>query len=434
MKTVAFRTFGCKLNQAETASLVREFEERGYRVVPCDGNADVFVLNSCTVTARSDAKCRQAIRHVLRKNPRTTVIVTGCYSQVASEEVRRIPGVDYVVGTQEKLRLFDHFEGPGKRRHARVSVSSVLGSADAVSREGNYEDRTRAFLKIQDGCDHGCAYCIVPLARGSSRSVALDVILDQTQSLIDRKFKEIVLTGVHIGKYGHDLEAGSSLATLLLRMLRLDGVGRIRLSSLDPEEIDEGLLECIAADSEKICRHFHVPLQSGCDAVLSRMRRRYTADEYRAKIDTIVTRFGDVGLGTDVIVGFPGETEEFFEETYRFIEELPFTYLHVFPYSRRKGTEADLFEDQVEPRVRMERAKTLRGLAKKKKEECSVKWGGRVVQVLFEGREDGEWMAGFSGEYFRVQVPYAEGLKNRILSVRIEGKGPSVLRGSIVQT
>lgn len=433
MKTVAFRTFGCKLNQAETASLVREFEERGYRVVPWDRDADVFVLNSCTVTDRSDVKCRQAIRHVLRKNPRTTVIVIGCYSQVAAEEVRRIPGVDYIIGTQDKFRLFDHFRSPGKRTRVRVAVSPVFCLTDAISREGNYGDRTRAFLKIQDGCDHGCAYCIVPSARGPSRSVLPDVVLGQAQNLIERDFKEIVLTGVHIGRYGHDLADDLSLVTLLERMLGLDGLGRIRLSSLDPEEITDTLLECIAG-SEKICRHFHVPLQSGCDAILSRMGRRYSVDVYRRKIKKIVALMGDAGLGTDVIVGFPGETEEFFGETVEFIEELPFTYLHVFPYSRRRGTDADSFEDQVEPRVRMERARGLRTLAKKKREEYLAKWEGRVVQVLFEGREDGKWMGGFSGEYFRVQVPHAEELRNRLVSVRIEGKGPSVLRGSIVQT
>jgi len=431
MYTVSFHTFGCKLNQAETAAIVKDFENRGYRVISRDQSADVFVLNSCTVTGRSDAKCRRAIRHTLKINPKTTVIVVGCYSQVAADEICQIEGVDYVLGTKEKFQIFDHFPGPGKLSHPKRCITPVEKLKEATSPLGNYLDHTRAFLKIQDGCNHRCSYCIVPLARGPNRSVSVEEVLHQTEILIHQGYREIVLTGVHIGAYGKEFGKGSLLSGLLHRLMRVEGLDRIRLSSLDPEDITDELLKCIAG-SEKICRHLHIPLQSGCDTILASMSRRHTTETFRKKIEKIVKKLGDVGLGTDVIVGFPGETEEMFEETYKLIEELPFTYLHVFPFSPRKNTKAASMPNKTDPRVRTERAERLRTLGEKKKEQFVQKWMDQVVKVLLERRNRNGWMGGFTSEYLRVEVPYKATLKNQLVNVKIEKVSRSAARGRVV--
>ena len=419
MPIVAFQTFGCKLNQSETASLVREFEERGYRVASPGEPADVFVINTCTVTGRTDAKCRQTIRQVLRHSPETTVVVTGCYSQVAAEEISRIPGVDYVLGNPEKYDLFSYLQSPGKQSAPVIQVSSVEGQ-DAVSRSGRFIGQTRAFLKIQDGCDRRCAYCIVPFARGPSRSVNPSKIVEQAKDLVDQGFRELVLTGVHIGMYGKEIGDGSSIVRLLENLLRIEGLGRLRLSSLDPEDISSDLLDFVA-DSEKICRHFHLPLQSGSDTVLKRMRRRYTTLEFRKCVDAICTKLESVGLGGDIIVGFPGETDDEFDETYLFVESLPFTYLHVFPYSVRDGTEAASMTGQVPSRMQLERAKQMRMLGHLKRQEFMKRWIGETVTVLMESKNLDGWMAGLSSEYLRVKMPFDESVVNRMVDVGVDG-------------
>ena len=429
--TVSFRTFGCKLNQAETAAIVQEFEDRGYDVVSWNRSADVFVLNTCTVTGRSDAKCRRAIRHAIKLNPETTVIVVGCFSQVAVEEVCRISGVDYILGTQNKVFIFDHFPGPGKLSEPMCFVTPVDELKKAVSRTGDYRDHTRAFLKIQDGCDSRCGYCIVPFARGPSRSVAFEDVVLQAETLVGKGHKEIVLTGVHVGMYGKDLEAGSLLPALLHRLCQVDGLERLRLSSLDPEDVTEELIECVV-NSERICRHFHMPLQSGSNQILTAMNRQYTAEIFREKVEMIVKMLGRVGLGTDIIAGFPGETDGLFEETFQFVVELPFTYVHVFPFSPRKGTEAMSAPNQVEPRIRMERARKLRDLGKRKKEQFLKKWEGEVAEVLLEGRNLSGWMGGFTSEYIRIEVPYEDLLRNQLVSVHIEKMRRSTLRGEVI--
>jgi len=426
MTTVSFHTFGCKLNQAETASLAQEFEDHGYRIVGNGRAADVVVLNTCTVTARSDAKCRQAIRHAIALNPSATVIVVGCYSQVAADEISHIGGVDYVLGSEEKFRIFDHFPGPGKLSHPSIHIAPVGQLKKTSGKPGHYFNHTRAFLKIQDGCSHRCSYCIVPLARGPSRSIPAEEVMQQASTLIQRGYQEIVLTGVHIGMYGRDLKNGHSLPRLLKKLLALQKLRRLRLSSLDPEEITEELLEVVKSD-ERICRHFHIPLQSGSDAVLSAMNRQYTTLEFQKKLEILVSEFGDVGLGTDIIAGFPGESEHHFEETCRFIHDLPFTYLHVFPFSPRRGTRAFTMPNPVEPKIRMERAAKLRALGERKKKLFMEKWTGRKVEVLLEARNLKGWMQGFSSHYLRVEVPYHPALKNQLVLVKVE----KVLRTSV---
>ena len=433
MWTVSFCTFGCKLNQSETAIIVKDFIDHGYRVVTIDEGADVFVINTCTVTGRSDAKCRRAIRHALRRNPETTAIVLGCYPQVASEEIVTIPGVDYIMGTEEKLHIFDHFPGPGKLSSPKILITQERSYRKAISRSGEYGDHTRAFLKIQDGCNRRCSYCIVPLARGPSRSVPIETIIEQTELLITRGYKEIVLTGVHIGKWGKDLSANSSLPFLLERLLTLKGPGRIRLSSLDPEDITDELLECIA-ESKRICHHFHVPVQSGSDSILTAMDRPYSTHTFRERIHKITRQFKEVGLGTDVIVGFPGESDREFEETVCLIKELPFSYIHVFPFSIRKGTKAASMDHQVASNVRIERARKLRELGEIKKKQFMEKWLHREVNVLLESRNLEGWMSGVTPEYLRVEVPFDQTLVNRIVLVRIEEVLHSHVRGRIIET
>ena len=432
MYTVCFRTFGCKLNQAETAGMVRDFEDHGYRVVSADEGGDVFVLNTCTVTGRSEAKCRRAIRHALRSNPEATVIVVGCYSQVAAETIRSIPGVDYVLGVHEKFRVFDYFSDPGKVVRPVCHAASVEKLDEAVSRVGKYLERTRAFLKIQDGCSRRCAYCIVPFVRGPARSVPLSDVLRQAETLVREGYKEIVLTGVHVGDYGKQKGEGSLLPGLLRALLKVEGVVRLRLSSLNVEDVTNELLE-ILVGSERICRHLHIPLQSGCDAVLARMDRTYTTEAFREKVEWIFERLGDVGLGTDVIVGFPGETDDGFEKTVGLIQALPFSYLHVFPFSPRRGTKAASMPDRVEPRVRVERARRLIDLGRVKKRAFMRKHVGRVVDVLLEDRNRDGWMEGFSSDYLRVEVPYEGTLRNQIAPVKVGEVRDSSVRGRVVE-
>jgi threonylcarbamoyladenosine tRNA methylthiotransferase MtaB len=419
MFSVAFKTIGCKLNQAETAVMVREFKDRGYRVIAWEDGADISVLNTCTVTHRSDAKCRQAVRHALTCNPKTTVIMTGCYPQTQAEKLTRIPGVDYILGSREKHHLFDFFTGPGKLNHPDAHVSPFSGNEEADCQiEGDYSGQTRAFLKIQDGCNRRCTYCIVPFARGPSRSVPQKSILHQAEMLAQNGYQEIVLTGVHIGEYGKDLKPPLLLSDLLRSLLKIPKPERIRLSSLESENITKELLKTVS-QSERICRHFHIPLQSGCDAILSAMNRLYSTRDYRDRIGEILSVIGEVGLGTDVVVGFPGETDADFQTTCDFIESLPFTYLHVFPFSPRKGTPAFSIKNQVEPRVRIERAKHLRELGAKKKMAFMKKWIGREADVLLESRNLNGWMSGLTSEYLRVKVPFTEHLQNQIVRVKI---------------
>ncbi len=432
MSTVFFKTFGCKLNQTETESIAQDFRERGYRVISNAKQADVVVVNSCTVTQRTDAKCRQSIRHMIRVNPDATVIVVGCYAQVASEMIAKIPGVDYILGTCQKSKLFDYFPRIGKLSHPRITVTPVKGLHNTMGHRIEYFGQTRAFLKIQDGCSDCCSYCIVPFARGPSRSVPLEQIIQQAERFVANGYREIVLTGVHIGRYGQDFNPSLSLSKLLIRLLQIQGIQRIRLSSLDPGDITDELLDVVSGD-KRCCPHFHIPLQSGSDVILSAMRRNYTTSIFLEKIEKIQAIFGYFGLGTDVIVGFPGETERLFNETVQFIEGLPLGYLHVFPYSVREGTYAARLPNHLSSSIRAERARQLRNLGQRKKIQFMKKWVGQFVDVLLETRNQKGWMGGFSSEYLRVEVPYQETLINRLVSVKIQKVMHSSVRGKVIK-
>lgn len=430
-KTVKFRTFGCKLNQAETAGLTQAFIDAGYTVAAHDAPADVSVINTCTVTGRSSAKARQAIRQLLREKPDTTLIVTGCYSQVAAEELAALEGVDYIFGSQDKFSMLDHFPGPGKLASPEVFVSAMEEAEQAISSVGNFQAQTRAFVKIQDGCKNSCAYCIVPITRGPCRSVPEEEVLRQTAALVEKGFKEIVLTGVHVGDYGKERQGRTELAGLLRRLLEMKSLRRLRLSSLNCEDITDELLDLFASEP-RLCRHFHIPMQAGEDSVLLTMNRHYSTSDFRSTIERITRRLGAVGLGSDVIVGFPGETDAQFESTLAFVKSLPVTYLHVFPYSIRPGTVAAAMSGHIAAPVKNDRARQLRTVAQEKKQQFNANFIGKTVDVLFEGRNQNGRISGLTSEYVRVSVPFDEALDNRIVKVKVEKAVKDVLWGEVM--
>jgi len=430
--TVFFQTFGCKVNQAETASLINEFCNRGYDVVNNVSDADVIFINTCTVTHRSDSKCRQMIRKYYKINPKATLIVAGCYAQVSWENIAAIKGVDYIIGVQDKFKLFDHLKKPDKKYPPITIVHPIDKIAKAESKQGYFPNRTRALVKIQDGCNQFCSYCIVPYTRGRARSVDEGEVLYQIKNLISRGYKEIVLTGVHIGKYGKERKEKDNLATLLEKIIKIPHLGRIRLSSIDSVDITERLISTVAV-SDKICNHFHIPLQSGSDNILRRMNRPYTVKEYLNTIDAILSSFDQLGLGADIITGFPGESESDFQDTYKIIADLPFTYLHVFPFSLRKQTKAYTMAEKIDPAVNIKRADILRKLGSEKKKQFLSQWVGKTIKVLFESRNIKGTIKGLSSEYIPVRVKLHNELINSFALIKTEKMEKNYLKGKIIK-
>jgi threonylcarbamoyladenosine tRNA methylthiotransferase MtaB len=432
MRRVALHTLGCKLNFAETSSIAGQFRAQGYEVVGIDDNADVCLINTCSVTERADRECRQMVRRALRHSPDAFVIVAGCYAQLRPDEIADIPGVDLVLGTREKFHVFEHSAGFQKTSQARKIVGPVesLESADIASSIG-FSDRTRAFLKVQDGCDYSCAFCTIPLARGSSRSVAVPDVIQEARRIVAAGYREIVLTGVNVGDYGR--RSGTSLLALLGELVELDGLERIRISSIEPNLLTNELL-ALWVRNPKLCKHFHIPLQGGNDDILRSMRRRYLTDLYGNRIATIRGLFPDAGIGADVIVGFPGETDELFSKTYKFLVDLPISYLHVFTYSERPKTPALSFDGSVEPRIRAERSEMLRILSSRKRDVFHRSFLNSIVDVLFEDRTaDGHW-SGLTREYIRLKVRSSSELANQILPVRILKTEGEHCTGELVDT
>lgn len=417
MKRAAFHTLGCKLNFAETSTIGRQFSERGYQLVAIDEPADVCVINTCSVTERADRECRQIVRRALRHSPNAYVVVVGCYAQLQPDEIASIEGVDLVLGAKEKFNLFD-FTGDFRKNHSAQVVVTPIQQVNnfGFASSAGFGDRTRAFLKIQDGCDYNCAFCTIPLARGTSRSVPVQEIISQAQDIVRQGYKEIVLTGVNVGDYGKKI--GMDLLSLLRELVKIEELKRIRVSSIEPNLLNDTLM-AFWLESDKVCKHFHIPLQSGTDDVLKRMRRRYLTDWYANRVERIKTANPDAGIGVDVIVGFPGETDQLFEETYRFLNELPVSYLHVFTYSERPNTPAAVFPDQVEPRVRFTRSEMLRVLSLKKRNVFHQSFVGKTVDVLFESDQDKGTMTGLTSEYVRVKVRTDRDLVNQLLPVKI---------------
>ncbi|MCE1164870.1 MAG: tRNA (N(6)-L-threonylcarbamoyladenosine(37)-C(2))-methylthiotransferase MtaB [Bacteroidetes bacterium] len=443
MKSVALHTLGCKLNYSETSTLAKQFEGKGMKLGQYGEKTDVFVLNTCSVTDNADRECRQIIRSVLRKNPDTYVIVTGCYAQLQPEEISRIDGVDLILGSKEKLRLFDYLENfdtesPScvfKENGAKIYVSGLdeVNSEISAAYSADIDSRTRAFLKIQDGCDYNCTFCTIPLARGGSRSLPLETVLDNAKKIIDAGYKEIILTGVNTGDYKYSDSDSKETKKLIDVLYGLDklGIDRVRISSIEPNLLTDEIISLVKS-SERFCRHFHIPLQSGDAEVLKLMRRRYNVELYRNLIHKLNEELPDAGIGVDVIIGFPGETDEYFNNTAEFLSGLNISYLHVFSYSERKNTLAAGFGNKVDIRTRRNRSEILRSISAKKKYDFYSKYIGSRQSVLFETsvvRIDGkDYIEGWTSNYIRVKTPYNPALQNKIKEVELNnlnGIGPA---------
>ena len=434
--TVAFATLGCKLNQYDTTEVQALLEAGGFRTVPFETSAQVYVINTCTVTARADQSDRQAIRRAVARNPEAVVVVTGCYAQTNPDAVAAIPGVDLVLGTQDRYALPALLDQVRKRTRPLVRVSdvSLARTLPAIPVRRFTPGHTRAFVKVQDGCQHRCSFCIVPLARGGSRSQALDVVVEQIEGFVDAGYAEIVLTGVDLGHYGWDLSPRTTLAALVRRLLDVRGLARVRLSSVLPAYFTEELVELIVGE-RRICRHLHVPLQSGSDRVLRAMRRPYNVRMYRALIERLAAAIPDLGFGADVITGFPGETDAEFDATEALVETLPFTYLHVFSYSDRRGTEAARGQAPRAPAETIRRRTArLRRLSAVKQLAFRRAQVGRELQVLvLEHRErQAGRLVGLTDNYLELAFPGPDALMRRFARVRPTGEDGVRLEGALV--
>jgi len=389
-----------------------EFLNNGYRIVPFEEESDVCVINTCTVTAKTEYKCRQIFRKAQKTSPHATIAVVGCYAQMALDQNKPVPYAHLLLGSDQKFEIISHLKN---NHHARLKSAN---DSFVHTKPGLSSSQTRAFLKIQDGCNNFCSYCIVPLVRGKSRSNSINNILEQAKQLTDFGFKEIVLTGVHIGRYGIDLTPPLSLAHVLTELTKLPKLSRIRLSSLEPLEISDDLIDIIA-QSPKICPHFHVPLQSGDDVILKKMNRNYAVSAYAKIIKKISAQIPSTGLGTDIIVGFPGETNEQYQNTYDLVNKLPFSYLHVFTYSPRPGTRAALLPNQINSQIKKERSAKLIELGKIKKKHFYQQAVNNQFDVLFESKQNGQWMYGFTENYIRLKASLRPEYFNQIVPVKI---------------
>ena len=426
-KKAALYTLGCKVNQYETEALAQLFREQGYDIVDFSEKADVYVINTCTVTHLSDRKSRQMIRRAKKTNSEAKIAVMGCYAQMAPEEVKKIPGVNIITGVKNRSGILGLLQEIGEEPQVKVDD---LGKADFEEIPLGEVRRTRAFIKIEDGCEHYCSYCLVPFARGPVRSRKLKNIVEEAQRLISLGTREIVLTGVNLGAYGKDLEQGLHLTKVIEKLEQLPGLGRFRLSSLEPTDFTMELVEAIV-ESEKICPHLHIPLQSGDDEILRRMNRRYNTDEYRKLINLLRYLIPDLALTTDVMVGFPGEHEENIERSYQFINEMSFSRLHVFKYSPRAGTAAVKFKEQVSPQAKDERSRKLIQLGEKMAEDYGSQFVGREVKVLFQEEVSGNALEGLSEHYLRVRAKADSEKKGEIITVRVDKQGREYLVGTI---
>jgi len=422
-KTVAFHTLGCKLNFAETSTIARQLIGAGYEKVEFDDPAQVYVINTCSVTDNADKECKFHVKRAVKANPDGLVVVLGCYAQLKPEEISAIEGVDLVLGAKEKFNLLNFLDDLRKSESSAQVHSCEIEDADFFIGSYSIGDRTRAFLKVQDGCDYKCTYCTIPMARGISRSDTIENIVKNAQQIAQQDIKEIVLTGVNIGDYGKG-EFGNkkhehTFLDLVAALNEVDGIERIRISSIEPNLLKDETIELVAK-SKSFVPHFHIPLQSGSDEILKKMKRRYLTALYTSRVNKIREILPDAAIGVDVIVGFPGETEEKFLETYNFLAELPISYLHVFTYSERDNTEAVSMEGVVPISERKRRNKMLRILSEKKKMAFYQTQLGKVLPVLWEHEEKNGMMFGFTDNYVRVQKPYDEKSVNKVERVKLE--------------
>ena len=432
---IAITTLGCKINQYDSAVIQERLAALQHSFVPFDEKADFYIINGCTVTDRADWEARQLIRRAKRTSPEARVLVTGCYAQVNPEEVSRLPGVDFVVGLNRLDDLLRFVTDPSRSEQPQIVVGNVREERGvSVSGASSLPSHTRAFLKIQEGCNYSCAYCIIPTARGRSRSIPVEEIIRQIRSLAERGFMEVVLTGIHLGGYGHDLVPKSDLTALLELIVEGRFIPRLRLSSLDPREVPDRLLKLIAA-SDILCPHLHVCAQAGDDRILKQMRRNYDTAYYRDLIFRAREMLPEAALGSDVIVGFPGESEEEFGRSMEFLDSLPLTYFHVFPYSVRSGTPAATLPYQALHKTKKERAKIMRALGERKKREFYGRFVGRRAPVLLERAVDGMngLFKGYSRNYLPVVVRAEKSRINHEVTVAVEALEKGWLTGSVVE-
>lgn len=419
MRKVAFYTLGCKLNFSETSTIARQFEERGYERVEFSENADIFVINTCSVTENADKKCKQVVKQAKKTSPNSYVIIIGCYAQLKPQEIATIKGVDAVLGAAEKFRLFEVLNDFEQKDTVQLCASEISQATD-FNTAYSYGDRTRTFLKVQDGCDYNCAFCTIPLARGNSRSDTIENILKATKEIAATKVKEIVLTGINTGDYGLiNNERVHTFFELIQELDKVEGIERFRISSIEPNLLTDEIIEFVAK-SKKFVPHFHIPLQSGSDEILRFMRRRYKTSLYRERIEKIKNLMPDACIGVDVIVGFPNESDEHFMETYNFLHSLDISYLHVFTYSERQNTKAAEMGNAVPKKIRAERSKMLHSLSDKKRRHFYETQLGKTKTVLWENEVKEEKIFGFTENYVRVNQAYNVSLPNTLQEVELK--------------
>lgn len=437
MPTVAFHTLGCKVNHYETEAIWQLFKQAGYERKDFDSIADVYVINTCTVTNTGDKKSRQIIRRAVRKNPDAIVCVTGCYAQTSPAEILEIPGVDIVIGTQDRVKLLDYIAEFQKNRQPINAVGNIMKSRVYEELDvPSFTDRTRASLKIQEGCNNFCTFCIIPWARGLMRSRNPKDVIKQAQQLVDAGYKEIVLTGIHTGGYGIDLK-DYTFADLLREIEKeVKGLKRLRISSIEASQITDEVIEVIK-QSNIIVRHLHIPLQSGSNSVLKRMRRKYSTEYYAERIKQLKEILPGLAVTSDVIVGFPGETEEEFMETYNFVKEIRFSELHVFPYSKRTGTPAARMENQVDEEVKNERVHRLITLSDQLAKEYASKFENEILEVIPEEKVEspvGNLYQGYTDNYIKVVFPGTEEMIGEVVQVKLTKAGYPYCEGEVVKT
>lgn len=436
MAKIAFYTLGCKVNQADTASMENLFLRSGHQLVSFDGEADVYIINTCVVTNTGQRKSRQTIHRAIRKNPNALIVVTGCYPQTAAEEVKAIAGVDMIIGNQDRAQIVQLVEERLAHRQTDTLDAVHKLTASTAFEEmaaGDITDKTRAFLKIQEGCNQFCTYCIIPYARGPLRSRSLESIRTETQRLISAGFKEIVLIGIHLGCYGKENPDGPTLYDAVKTVLDVPGVQRLRLGSLESVEVEPRLLTLMQEDA-RFCRHLHLPLQSGCDKTLQAMHRPYTTDKFKTLLADIKAQVPDIAITTDVIVGFPGETEADFETTCKFAESCGFSKMHIFPFSARKGTPAEKFAGAVTEAVKKERADILGKIDETMHKAFLQAMVGQTAEVLFEQPAGEDYFEGLTGNYQRVFVKSGGcNLGGEILPVKITAFDGEKLLGEIIK-
>ena len=415
MQSVAFETLGCKLNFSETSSIRRDFSNLGYQVVDFNEKADIYVINTCSVTNDANSSCRKTVRQALRRNNDAFVAVIGCYAQLEPDEIAEIEGVDVVLGAKNKFRLLDLFDDFVKQEKTLIYNSDV-NEAVEFHNAFSSDDRTRAFLKVQDGCSYKCSFCTIPLARGKSRSPKITTVVRNAEQIVSEGYKEIVVTGVNAGDFGTDTD--ENFFMLLQKLEQVEGLERIRISSIEPNLLHEEIIRLVA-ESKSLQPHFHIPLQSGSDEMLRLMRRRYKSPLYRRRVELIRKLIPGACIGVDVITGHPGETDELFKESFDFIDSLDVSYLHVFTYSERPDTHALTLKPVIPVPERKNRTHKLRRLSAKKRFEFDTRFIDQVRPVLFEGENKDGFIHGWTDNYLRIAVPYNQALENKIVQTEI---------------